>query len=94
MKIRFIICPNIPENIKEKCFHKNCIMKNKSHDWRSIASEKYAFEYIGIKYCNNYCQTKNTIRFVTRNFQPRIVLFVLSSTDNSGYIPLLYKLIT
>ena len=49
MKIRFVICPNIPENIKGKCFQKNHMMKNKSHDWRSIASEEYAFAYIGIK---------------------------------------------
>ena len=49
MKIKFIICPSIPENIKGKPFKQNYILQNKSHDWRSAASENYAFEYIGIK---------------------------------------------
>ena len=64
MKIRFVICPNIPENIRGKSFQKNCVMKNKGHDWRSIASEEYAFEYIGIK--------KNTLR--RRRFDYKVCL--------------------
>tara|TARA_B100000214_G_scaffold374022_1_gene355691 strand:- start:432 stop:1022 length:591 start_codon:yes stop_codon:yes gene_type:complete len=56
MKIRFIICPDIPSKVKSTHFKSNNNLKNKGHDWRSAASEHYAFEYIGIKkilYCED-----------------------------------------
>ena len=49
MKIKFVICPEIPSHIKSTDYNSNLKFRKGSHDWRSLASELYAFEYIGIK---------------------------------------------
>lgn len=49
MKIRFVICPQVPQHKHHYNIDAYKGSKNKAHDWRSFASEQYAFEYIGIK---------------------------------------------
>lgn len=48
-KLRFVVCPPVPSHVRQCDLnmyhgHRGC-----SHDWRSIASETYAMDYIGIK---------------------------------------------
>ena len=47
MKAKYVICPDI--NIESRPF-KDYSKENNAHDWRSLASEYYAFDYIGIKH--------------------------------------------
>ena len=48
MRLRFIVCPNIPDDILKQSFFSNATTNSK-HDWRSLASEQFALEYLGIR---------------------------------------------
>lgn len=49
LKCRFVVCPPIPKNVKAVGFE-HFKRTSGSHDWRSTASEQFAFDYIGIKH--------------------------------------------
>lgn len=48
MRLRFILCPKIPDDISQQNFFNN-VPTNSKHDWRSLASEQFALEYLGIR---------------------------------------------
>ena len=48
-QLKFIVCPDIPDHIHQKRFQSFSNQVGKNHDWRSMASEQYALEYMGLK---------------------------------------------
>ena len=47
-KVRFVICPPRPSHVRPRPFESYAHCTKLNHDWRSMASELYALDYIGI----------------------------------------------
>ncbi len=83
MKVRYIINPKIPDTVSEKSYLVYSNVKS-CHDWRSIASERYAFDYMGIN--ELLYEEEHLIKLYSRKYGIKIPECIAKDPQDPGKI--------